>query len=133
MRGLLIPTESDKPISSVEIPDTPNNIQLQFMRDLIGGGWLEPIHTNPLMDTIDRAQSPHLYRIVMLVDEDGAGRLPPNVRASQLYAPGKAYIYGPAIILGEYRDQLEGDDFLTLPDYYTAEYLTAHIITRMGK
>lgn len=134
MRGLLIPVARAKPIIPVDIPDNETGTsRLQAMRNLIGGGWLEPVHTQLLMDTIDRAQSPYLYRLVMMVDEEGAGHLPINSRASLLYAPGKVHIYGPVIILGEYRDPMEGDDITTLPDYYTANYLTAHLNVLSGE
>lgn len=132
MRGLLIPVDPAEPVRDIEAPDTYSE-QLPFLREAMGGGWVEMVHTSRLQDTIDRSKTPRVEKIVMLVDEEGAVKnLPINPRATLLYAPGVSNIHGPALIFGEHRDPMEGDDIVSLPEYYTIDHLNTWLTIHLG-
>lgn len=105
MDALLIPTGSE-PITRITLTDD----HYPTMAAAIGGRctFIERVRT--------RLSVPHLGNLVLAVDEMGLFHdWPRNDRASALYAPGvQPGIHGPALLMRESRDYLEGADFLSV-------------------
>lgn len=119
MRVILIPHDGRVACSEQEIPDDFRG-KLDQLRALVDGH-IEPVRTSFLEQLIDRGKSP--TPVAMIVDEDGKyNHKPVNHRASKFYGSQTDEIVGDALLVGVHRDPLEGDDLVSLPDYFTLEY-----------
>jgi len=106
MDALLIPVDPSEPITRI----TLDRGDWQGMVAAIGGEcrYIERVRT--------RLTQPHLGNLVLAVDEMGLYHAwARNDRASMLYAPGaQPGIHGPALVLRETMDYIEGADFTTV-------------------
>lgn len=120
MRIILIPHDDRVACSEHEIADNDFMGKLDRLKVLVDG-YFETVRTSFLEQLIDRSKSP--TPVAMLVDEDGRhNQKPVNHRASKFYGDQTDEIVGDALLVGVHRDPLEGDDLVSLPDYFTLEY-----------
>lgn len=120
MRVILIPHDDRVACSEHEIADNDFMDTISRLGVMLDG-YPETVRTSFLEQLIDRSKSP--IPVAMLVDGDGhPNQKPVNHRASKFYGRQIDEIVGDVLLIGIHRDPLEGDDFVSLPDYFTLEY-----------
>lgn len=96
--GVLIPELGE--VTPIELPPTNWLTQMQAAV----GGLVEQVLLPPFLEEHGGA--------VMFINEEGAGILPPNMRATDFLVPGIGLawgqvIYGPAVLVGDDREHGE--------------------------